>query len=101
MKYDIVLREKPFLSGLTNDDVIELFAKVDGTEACPIEVYAKYHESSAMGFITPHAASLMECDYDYDESGLRDFIAESLDDMNLENELHTYEFKELKIWLDR
>ena len=99
MKYDIVLREKPFISGLTKDDVIELFAKVDGEEAYPIEVFAKYHESSAMGFITPYAASLME--FDYDESGLRDFIAEILDDMNLKNELHTYEFKGLKIWLDR
>lgn len=99
MKYDIVLREKPFISGLTKDDVIELFSKVDGEEAYPIEIYAKYHESSAMGFITPYAASLME--YDYDESGLRDFIAEILDDMKLENELHTYEFKGLKIWLDR
>lgn len=99
MKYDIVLREKPFISGLTKDDVIELFSKVDGEEAYPIEIYAKYHESSAMGFITPYAASLMECDYD--ESGLRDFIAEILDDMKLENELHTYEFKGLKIWLDR
>ena len=99
MKYDIVLREKPFISGLTNDDVIELFAKVDGSEAYPIEIYAKYHESSAMGFITPYAARLMECDYD--ESGLRDFIAEILDDMALENEKHEYEFNGMKIWLDR
>lgn len=99
MKYDIVLREKPFISGLTKDDVIELFSKVDGEEAYPIEIYAKYHESSAMGFITPYTASLMECDYDV--SGLRDFIAEILDDMALENEKYEYEFKGIKIWLDR
>ena len=101
MKYDIVLREKPFISGLTNDDVIELFAKVDGEEAYPIEVYAKYHESSAMGFITPYAAWLVGYDCIGEEFGFRDFIAEILDDMNLENEFHTYEFKGLKIWLDR
>ena len=101
MKYDIVLREKPFINGLTKDDAIELFDKVNDEEAYPIEVYAKYHESSAMGFITPYAAGLVGYDYSGEESGLRDFIAEILDDMNLENESHVYEFKGLKIWLDR
>lgn len=101
MKYNIVLREKPFVNGLSKNDVTELFEKVKDGEAYPIEIYAKYHESSAMGFITPYAAGLVGYDYSGEESGFRDFIAEILDDMNLENELYTYEFKGLKIWLDR
>ena len=33
MKYDIVLREKPFVNGLLKNDVTELFEKVKDGEA--------------------------------------------------------------------
>lgn len=101
MKYDIALREKPFVSGLTKEDIIDLSNKVNDEEMYPVEIYAKYHESSAMGFITPYAAGLVGYDYSGEESGLRDFVAKILDDMNHENDSHVYEFKGLKIWLDR
>ena len=40
-------------------------------------------------------------DYDYEKSGLRDFVASILDDMTKENDDHTYEFNGVNIYLDR
>lgn len=99
MEFGIVLREKEFVSGLTRNDVTDLFDMLDNVEAYPIELLAREHESSAMGFITPEVAELL--DYDYDESGLHDFIASILDDMENESDDCTYEFKGIKIWLSR
>lgn len=97
--YGIVLREKEFTNGLTRNDVIDLFDMLNNTEAYPIELEARYHECSAMGFVTPEVAELF--DYDYEESGLHDFIANILDDMENESDDCEYEFKGIKIWLSR
>ena len=99
MYYGIALREKECVDGLTRNDIIDLFDMLDNVEAFPIELLAREHECGAMGFITPEAADLL--DYDYESSGLRDFIADILDDMNNETEGCRYEFKGIKIWLSR
>lgn len=99
MKYGIVLKEKPFLEGLSREDVIGLFDILDDTQAYPIELEAKRCESSAMGFISPEVADYFE--YDYNTSGLRDFIATILEDMNNESDTFEYEFKGIKIWMSR
>jgi len=99
MEYGITLREKHGEDGLTRNDVIDLFDILNNGEAYPIEVEAKEHECVAMGFITPEAAELF--DYDYEESGLNDFIANILDDMNNESDDCCYEFQGVKIWLSR
>ena len=99
MEFGIVLREKEFTDGLTRKDIIDLFDMLNNTEAYPIEFEAKEHECSAMGFITPEVAELF--DYDYEASGLHDFIALILDNMNTESENCEYEFKGVSIWLSR
>ena len=99
MTYELVLKEKEGTCGLTKDDVNELFDKIIGTEAFPIDLEARTHECAAMGFITTEAADKL--DYDYEKSGLHDFIAAILDDMDNESETCEYEFKGLKIYLSR
>ena len=99
MGYGIVLKEKECMNGLTRNDVIDLFDMLDNVEAYPIELEAREHECSAMGFITPEVAELF--DYDYEESGLHDFVAGILDDMERESDDCEYEFKGIKIWLSR
>ena len=97
--YEIVLREKELISGLNRNDVRDLFDMLNGTEAYPIELEARQHECSAMGFITPSAAELLY--YDYEESGLHDFIALILDNMENESNGCSYEFRGLTIWMSR
>lgn len=97
--YGLVLREKYGIDGISKNDVIDLFDMLDDTEAFPIELPAYAQESSAMGFITPKAAELI--DYDYKTSGLQDYIAAILDDMERESDTCEYEFKGIKIWLSR
>ena len=97
--YGLVLREKYCTDGITKTDVMDMFDMLDGTEAYPIELSAYAQESSAMGFITPKAAEMVN--YDYEESGLRNFIASILDDMCAENENCEYECNGIKIWLSR
>lgn len=95
----LVLREKYGKDGITRNDVIDLFDMLDRNEAYPIELSAHAQESSAMGFITSKAANLI--DYDYEGSGLHNYIASILDNMENENEICEYEFKGIKIWLSR
>lgn len=99
MDYGIALKEKEFTSGLSRNDVIDLFDMLNNVEAYPLELEAKEHECSAMGFITLEAAELF--DFDYEASGLHDFIALILDNMENEVENGIYEFKGIKIWLGR
>lgn len=98
-KYDIVLKEKEFVKGLNKDDIINLFNMLNSTEAYPIELEARIQESTAMGFISPKAAGLL--DYDYETSKLHDYIANILDDMDNENDACEYDFKGIKIYLSR
>lgn len=97
--YGLVLREKYGIDGINRNDVIDLFDMLSENEAFPIELSAYAQESSAMGFITPKAAELV--DYDYEKSGLHNYIAAILDDMDRESENCEYEFKGIKIWLSR
>ena len=87
------------IDGITKTDVMDMFDMLDSTEAYPIELSAYAQESSAMGFITTKAAELIEYDYEY--SGLHNYIACILDDMRRENDSCEYEFKGIKIWLSR
>lgn len=68
-------------------------------EAYVIEIPAKEHECCAMGFITTTAADSI--DYDYENSGLNNFIASILDDMEKESADCIYHYKGIKIWLSR
>ena len=99
IKYGIVLKEREFTSGLTRNDSMFLFNKIGDAEAYPIEMEARVHECSAMGFISREAAEIF--DYDYENSGLHDFISLILDDMDNESENCEYEFRGVRIWLSR
>ena len=95
--YGIMLIEKPEVEGLTKSEVMQMYEQMDADEAYPLEISGC--ETSAMGFITKDAAKIL--DYDYEESGLKDFIAVILDDMNNESENGTYEFRGIRIKLRR
>lgn len=113
-EYDIALIEKEGVDGLDFNGIALLYAFVSANkenEVYPIEIEAKEHECAAMGFITTKAAEHLN--YDYKGSGLTDFIASILDDMESEETLaidtysikdtiyRIYEFKGLRIWLNR
>lgn len=95
--FGITLVEKPNVDGLTKAEVMEMYDQMDGDEAYPLEISGC--ETSAMGFITPEAAEIL--DYDYEESGLNDFVSVILNDMNNESEDGTYEFRGIRIHLSR
>lgn len=97
--YKVVLKEKIFGEGLTKEDTIELFSLLDGAEACPLELVAMEHECSAMGFIAVDEAESI--DYGYTESGLGNYVASILDDMNNESPNCEYTFRGISIWLSR
>lgn len=97
--FGIALREKECNDGLNRNDVLELFDLLDSENVYPIEILAKEQENSAMGFITVDAANTL--DFDYESSGLISFISSILDDTKKESTDHCYEFKGIKIWLDR
>lgn len=95
--FGITLIEKPNVDGLTKAEVMEMYDQMNGDEGYPLEISGC--ETSAMGFITPEAAEILN--YDYQESGLNDFVAVILDDMNNESEDGTYEFRGIRIHLSR
>ena len=103
--YGIALIEKPGEDGLDKEDLQLLYGLVSGiysngsTQVYPIELSAREHESSAMGFITPKAAETL--DFDYETSGLHDFVASILDDMEKERKDKHYQFKGIDIYLSR
>ena len=90
-KYGIVLKGKDGNSGLT-----KLLEKLSGDQVYPIEIEAKNFECSAMGFIDKWAAS--ELDFDYQDSGLRDFISLILETNQTKN---VYHFKGIDIWFEK
>ena len=93
MKYDIALLEKEVPNGLNGYEIRSLYNLLRSggeAEVYPIEIEAKEHESAAMGFITAEAAEQIR--YDYQSSGLNDFVASIMDDMELENERGRYQF---------
>lgn len=96
-KYDLVLTEKEAETGLDWSDTVRMIGMLSEKEWFPIEIMAKEHECSAMGFIGRKAAEKLE--YDYRASGLNDYVAEILDDLDMEDDTHEYEFNGLKIWM--
>lgn len=96
-KFGIVLKKKSFPWGLTKQDVAELYDMLDTDEVYPLEISGS--QSSAMGFITQKAAEVI--DYDYENSGLNEFISSILDDMDKESEDSIYDFHGIKIHLER
>ena len=99
-KFDIAILEKPDVDGLNKSEMLALYGLLAEDEAYPIEISAKNVNSTAMGFITARAAETLQYMYGND-SGLGDFIASILDDMNLETENHVYSYEGLRIKLDR
>ena len=81
--FGVVLREKESNDGLDRNDVIDLFDLLNENGGYPIEILANALE------------------FDYEKSGLNDFIAGILDDMEKESEDYRYEFKGIEIWLSR
>ena len=100
-KFGIVLMEKPGEDGLTRDDIVRMLYLIDNdTEFYPVEFMAHCQESCAMGFITADTAN--ELDFDYDEnSDIRHFIANILDDIDLETENGEYDFGGIAIKIMR
>jgi hypothetical protein len=100
--YDIALLEKYETCGLNGYEIHSLYRILQFSgvsEVYPIEIEAKEHESTAMGFISAEAAE--KCKYDYKTSGLEDFVASIMDDMEKENESGRYVFKGINILLRR
>lgn len=97
--FGVALRETEGADGLNRNDAVDLIDMLDADGAYPIEIPAKEHGSSARGFISVRAANDLE--FDYQNSGLNDFIASILDDMGKESDDSQYEFKGIKIWLSR
>ena len=97
--FDVVLLEKESASGLEKSEVMDLFDLLSGKEGYPLEVQARSVESCAMGFIIPQAAEKL--DYDYEKSGLYDYIADILDNMEKESPDCSYEYQGIRIWISR
>ena len=95
--FEITLIEKPNVDGLTKAEVMEMYDQMNGDEAYPLEITGC--ETSAMGFITLEAAKIL--DYDYEDSGLKDFVSVILGNVNNEPEDGTYEFRGIRIHLSR
>ncbi|MBR6289182.1 MAG: hypothetical protein IKR19_07605 [Acholeplasmatales bacterium] len=104
MTFGIALIEKSGVNGLNWDDMTLLYELVtnlnlNSTEGVfPIELEARENMSSAMGFIAPDVARML--DYDYEQSGLHDFIADILDGKENKNENHRYQFKGIDIYFE-
>lgn len=97
--YDIVLKEKYGEDGLTREETDGLFDMLKTEKGYPVELMAHGTESSAMGFISPKAASALDFDY----TGLREFIAGVLDKTEPSDRVDndcSYKFNGLLIWLN-
>lgn len=99
MEFALVLHEKPVDEGMVRGEAIDLIDMLSEEEFLPIEIEAKGHESVAVGFIIMSFADKLN--FDYEGSGLSQFIANILDDMNNERDDNTYSFGDEKIWLTR
>ena len=99
MKYDLVLIEKIGIDGLSTKEITDLLLLSKSDKVYPVEFEALTIESSAMGFITSDGAKKIE--YEYEKSGLHDFIASVLDGTIKNSENGEYSFNELKIFIRR
>lgn len=97
LDFGIALKQKVSTEGLNRSEIMDLYDMLAGVQVFPIELEAYCSECSAMGFISVDAAEML--DYDYEASGLHNYIASVLDDVNLETENFEYEFKGIHIWM--
>ena len=86
--FGVALFERPLDEGLTQQESNELFEKLHGTTAIPIEIEAEY--SAAMGWINLTDAEIMSYDY----TGLTDFVQEILEDMQKESPTGEYVYND-------
>lgn len=98
--FEVVLLEKPGCLGLTRSEVVDLYDMLSESEGFPVEIGDINGNSSAMGFITPRAAKVLDYEYGQD-SKLGEFISSILDDINKESKDGIYNFEGLRIWLNR
>lgn len=97
---DVVLKECPHDTGLTKDNIDDLFSRLNFNDTYRFEVFPidfQGEHSAAMGFISIKASEQMS----YDHSGLEQFIVSILNNMEKENARCRYEYEGFKIWLSR
>lgn len=88
-KFGLVLKIKDNIHGLKADEIKKMIEMLNDNESYPVEFQARNEELCAMGFMTREFAK--EIDYDYEKSGLHDFIANVLDSNKEINE-YIYSF---------
>ena len=93
--YDVVLRKKYGEDGLCKEETNSMFDMLKSEKGYPVEFMAKESEYSAIGFISPEAASTLEFDY----KELKDFVAKILDG-EVESNGCSYQFNGLLVWLN-
>ena len=105
--FDVALVEKHCNIGMSRKEAISLLGLLRHSEVYPVE-FEGDHENFAMGFITRSAAELLDYNYKYyNNSSLGWYIRDILNDVNLEREDCTYEYKRtdssvlIKIFLSR
>lgn len=96
MKYGIVLIEKAVADGLTKEEINRLLDLVDSNEVYPIEIEGD--DSSAMGFVSPKAG--YKINYDYENSGLNDFVRLILRSEDKISNDNKYQFRGIDIYLE-
>ena len=97
---DVVLRERPHDTGLTKDDIDDLYSRLNPHDTYRHEVFPiefQGESSAAMGFISTKASETL----DYNHDGLEQFIVSILNDMEKESTICRYEYEGIKIWLSR
>lgn len=98
-EYGAVFIEKPLDEGLSVEDIKDIYEKLSGVNAIPLEIQGEH--SSAMGFINLTDAEYMNYDY----TALEETVKSVLNDINNENEDNTYECPNTcgvtTIWLSR
>jgi hypothetical protein len=104
--FDVALVEKHCNIGMSRKEAISLLGLLRHSEVYPVE-FEGDHENFAMGFITRSAAESLDYNYKYyNNSSLGWYIRDILNNINLEREDCTYEYKRtdsplIKIFLSR
>ncbi len=96
-KFDITLIEKPNEDGLKKTDLQFLLLGLKEKEFYFLEIENPCGNSVAMGLISKNASEHL----DYDHTELTAFVQNILKDVRNETEDHTYQFKNLSIFLTR
>ena len=89
-KYDIVLKETPLEDGLTKQDILDIYDKMNEPEVLFCEISGAF--SIAIGMIALSVAEELDYTYD-DDSELGHFISNILYDMRNESSNGEYNFE--------